>query len=146
MQNVKILVTTILLLLLPHAGYSAGDGKMTDQALTSLKVVVHVNFNDPQRQIHGLKNIRNILKEDPRTVVEVVCHGNGLSLLIRDGNPATTEVAALMKDGVLFLACENTMREKKVTPDGLIAGVKTVPSGALEVVRKQQEGYSYFVP
>ena len=51
-----------------------------------------------------------------------------------------------MKQGVLFVACENTMKKKAIENDPLASGVSTVPSGAVEVLRKQQEGYGYFRP
>ena len=48
--------------------------------------------------------------------------------------------------GVRFAACENTMRDKSIPKEGLLPGVVTVPSGAVEIVRKQQNGYGYFRP
>jgi len=52
----------------------------------------------------------------------------------------------LMKQGVRFVACENTMKKKAIEKDALVTGVTTVPPGAIEVLRKQQEGYGYFRP
>jgi intracellular sulfur oxidation DsrE/DsrF family protein len=45
--------------------------------------------------------------------------------------------------GVVFAACENTMRKKKVTKDALFPFATTVDSGVAEVVRKQEQGWSY---
>ena len=45
------------------------------------------------------------------------------------------------------VACENTMRQKSIRKEDLLPNVGTVPSGAVEVVRKQQrDGYAYFKP
>ena len=56
-------------------------------------------------------------------------------------------VAALIEKGVKFVACENTMRQKSIRKEDLLPGVGTVPSGAVEVVRKQQrDGFAYFKP
>jgi uncharacterized protein len=38
------------------------------------------------------------------------------------------------------------MRLRSIRPADLLPGVGTVPSGAYTVVRRQQEGYSYFKP
>ena len=45
-----------------------------------------------------------------------------------------------------FAACENTLREKGIPKESLLPGVATVPSGAAEVVRRQQDGFGYFRP
>jgi len=38
------------------------------------------------------------------------------------------------------------MKKKAIEKDALVTGVTTVPSGAIEVLLKQQEGYGYFRP
>jgi intracellular sulfur oxidation DsrE/DsrF family protein len=112
-----------------------------------LKVVVHVNVPEPGVQGAGLKNVTNILKEAPDAQVEVVCHGAGIGLVEKARTDHAEAVEALIKKGVRFVACENTMRQKSVRKEDLLPGVDTVPSGAVEVVRKQQkDGYAYFKP
>jgi hypothetical protein len=116
------------------------------QERATVEVVVHVNFPDTERQGHGLKNIENILKDVKEGQIEVVCHGAGIALLVTGKTKHADEIEKLMKQGVRFMACENTMREKGIKKEDLLEGVTTVPSGAVEVIRKQQEGYSYFKP
>lgn len=118
-----------------------------DEPGDALKVVVHVNFPESGRQGHGLKNIANVLKEVPEARVEVVCHGAGIGLVERTRTEHAEAVESLMRKGVRFVACENTMRHKSIRKEDLLPGVGTVPSGAVEVIRKQQrEGYAYFKP
>ena len=115
-----------------------------------MKVVVHVNFAQTTHQGLGLKNIENILKaasdQEVKAEVEVVCHGEGIRLVEKARTELAGEVAALGNQGVRFVACENTMRQRSLGPADLLPGVGTVPSGAYEVVRKQQDGYAYFKP
>jgi intracellular sulfur oxidation DsrE/DsrF family protein len=112
-----------------------------------LKVVVHVNVPESGIQGAGLKNVTNILKEAPDTQVEVVCHGAGIGLVEKARTDHAEAVEALLKKGVKFVACENTMRQKSIKKEDLLPGVGTVPSGAVEVVRKQQkDGFAYFKP
>ena len=112
-----------------------------------LKVVVHVNVPEPGTQGAGLKNVTNLLKEAPDTQVEVVCHGAGIGLVEKARTDHAEAVEALIKKGVKFVACENTMRQKSIRREDLLPGVGTVPSGAVEVVRKQQkDGFAYFKP
>lgn len=110
------------------------------------KAVIHVNFDDAERQKRGLRSVANMLNEVKEGDIEVVCHSTGIGLLMKKKTTEAVEVERLMKAGVKFAACENTMREKSIAKDDLLPGVVTVPSGAVEVVRKQQEGYGYFRP
>ena len=116
------------------------------RAEDALKVVVHLNTPDTETQGAGLKNITNILKEDPQAQVEVVCHSGGISLLVGAQTKHQAMVETLTKAGVRFVACENTMRQKSIRKEDLLPQSGTVPSGAVEVIRKQQAGYAYFKP
>jgi uncharacterized protein len=76
----------------------------------------------------------------------VVCHGDGLILLTKEKSVHADKVQLLTKEGVCFAACENTMKKKAVGKGDLLEGVRTVPSGAVELIQKQQQGCSYFRP
>jgi len=122
------------------------DGPRRD-ATKALQAVVHINFADAERQEFGLKNIENILKNaETGAEIEVVCHGMGIGLLVSSKTKHGEAVKKLMDGGVRFVACENTMKKQSIKKDDLLHGTGTVPSGALEVVRKQREGYAYFKP
>jgi hypothetical protein len=127
-------------------GESGDRAKASEGGKPTLKVVVHINFTDSERQQHGLKNVTNILKEEKGAEIEVVCHGGGIGLLVKDKTDHADDVARLIKEGVRFAACENTLRDKSIPKENLLPDVTTVPSGAVEVIRKQQEGFGYFKP
>lgn len=129
------------------AGSRAEDEPSPKEAAKVLKVVVHINFSDGDRQKHGLKNVGNILKEVKGAAeVVVVCHGEGIGLLVKEKSHHAEQVARLVKEKVRFAACENTLRDKAIPKGNLLPGVTTTPSGAVEVIRKQQEGFGYFKP
>ena len=112
-----------------------------------LRAIVHVNFSDPERQGHGLKNIENILKEvGDAAEIEVVAHGAGIGLLVQGQSPHAGKIQSLIARNVKFAACKNTLRDKSIPQERLLPGVQVVPSGAVEVLRKQQEGFGYFRP
>lgn len=147
MKSFVIASTACLALL----GGIAFTGQATDStgkgAAKMFKAVVHVNFPEGERQKHGLKNVANMLKEVPDGFeIEVVCHGSGISLVVQDQTEHAAEVDRLIKAGVRFAACENTMRDKSIAKERLLRGVTTVPAGAVEIVRKQQDGFGYFKP
>ena len=125
---------------------AAAESSKRESGADMLEAVVHVNFDEPKRQEHALGNIENILKEAPDAKIEVVCHGEGISLIDKKKTQHAETVRALIKQGVVFAACENTMKKHSIEAEQLVAGVLTVSSGAVEVLRKQQEGYGYFHP
>ncbi len=140
MMLAGLLAAGVALAGLPNRGAAAPEGG-------PLKVVVHVNVAEPGTQGAGLKNVANLLKEAPDARVEVVCHEAGIGLVEKVRTDHTEAVEALVKKGVNFVACENTMRQKSIRKEDLLPGVGTVPSGSLEVVRRQQvDGYAYFKP
>lgn len=118
----------------------------TEKRKAMLKAVIHINFSDSERQKAGLKNVTNILKEEKEAEIEVVCHGGGIWLLVKDKTDQHVAVAQLTEEGVRFVACENSLRDKSIPKENLLPDVTTVPSGAVEVIRKQQDGFGYFRP
>ncbi|MDP1660595.1 MAG: DsrE family protein [Phycisphaerales bacterium] len=77
------------------------------------------------------------------TDVEVVLHGKGLGMLMGTNTPQKSRMEALAGAGVVFAACENTMKRKNVTKEQLMTFAVTVDSGIAEVVRKQEQHWSY---
>jgi uncharacterized protein len=89
-------------------------------------------------------NIRNLIAGlAPDSVeVEVVSYGPGLAFVTK-GSSADADIQALETQHVRFVACENSMRKRHVTAADLLQGVQPVPSGIVEVVTKQEQGWTY---
>jgi uncharacterized protein len=140
----------VVFVLIGAAVAPASWGNGLKESGKPLTVVVHVNFADVGRQGTGLMNVENILKAaglaGTACEVEVVCHSDGIVLLEKAKTEHAGAVKSLQKKGVRFAACENTMRQRAIGPEDLLPAVTTVPSGAFEVVRRQQDGWSYFKP
>jgi intracellular sulfur oxidation DsrE/DsrF family protein len=120
--------------------------KVNQEKPTVLKAVIHINFKDPERHEHALNNVENILKEASDAELIVVCHGEGITLVSKKQTKHSDLVQSLIKKGVHFAACQNTMKKKSLSKEDLVDGTLTVPSGAVEVIRRQSDGYSYFKP
>ena len=88
--------------------------------------------------------IKNVLKEDPNTVMEVVCYGPGLMMLVSDKTNVSKEMEELQKSpNINFAACANTMRRLKVEKSQLVPFAKIIPVAMLELSMRQKEGWSY---
>ena len=76
------------------------------------------------------------------TDVEVLAYGPGIGILAK-GVATASQMPDLEKQGVKFVACQNAMRSAHLTQSDLLPGVVSVPSGVVELVRKQEAGFSY---
>ena len=92
----------------------------------------------------ALGNIRNLLAglSGDAVEVEVVAFGPGVSL-VRKPSSLDADIQALEAKHVRFVACENSMRAHKMTKADLVDGAGTVPAGIVEVVTKQEQGWTY---
>ena len=108
------------------------------------KVVVQLNTSDTLIWHGALKNISNLQTAlGPNTQVELVAHGSGIGILIDGKTTQKAKIAELAATGVLFKACENTIRERKIDRSTILTQAGTVPSGVAEVVLKQEAGWAY---
>lgn len=76
--------------------------------------------------------------------IEVVCMGEGVPMLGRRDKELRDALQRDADSGVLFVACERSMRARKLKTEDLFPFARQVPSGIAEVVMKQEAGYSYF--
>ncbi len=110
---------------------------------TPYKIVIQMTSADTAVQ-HGLtKQINNALKAAPKSKIEVVCHSNGLFFLVTAKTYQAEEIRKLKAQGVVFAACENSMRSHKVKREELLPEAITVPSGVIEIVKKQGKHWAY---
>jgi len=108
------------------------------------KVVIQLNTADTAAWSSTIGNIKNLQKIWPGTIqVEVVVHGKGLDLLVAAKTHLANEVIGLSKEGVVFSACENSMRKHNIDKSQLLKEAFTVPSGVAELVLKQEAGWAY---
>jgi intracellular sulfur oxidation DsrE/DsrF family protein len=108
------------------------------------KVVIQLNTADTAAWSSTIGNIKNLQKIWPGTIqVEVVVHGKGLDLLVAAKTHLANEVIGLTKEGVVFSACENSMRKHNIDKSQLLKEAFTVPSGVAELVLKQEAGWAY---
>ena len=74
--------------------------------------------------------------------IELVAYGPGIDMLKAD-SPVKHRIADALKSGVQVNACQNTMNGMKLTPADMLPEIGYVPSGVVEVMKKQQQGWAY---
>ncbi len=111
------------------------------------RMVVQISESDAKRWNLALNNIKNVQSGigADKVDIELVAFGPGIDMLKGDSVVANRIQDALAA-GVKVVACENTLTAQKVSKDDMLAGIGYVPAGAIEIMRKQAEGWSYLRP
>ncbi len=130
------------------AGPSTAEGMM---APTKNKVVFQLNKSDPayiRDILHSAAVILQHFNNDADIVV--ACFGPGIWLLVKPeknrkhyGKFIMEQVQSLSMYGVVFNACEQTMKTVHIDETHLISEAKPVFSGAVDLIVLQQKGYAY---
>jgi len=146
MKHLKLLA--ILLTAIIATGFTATYASAADD---THKVVIQVSSADAGTQKLALNNAANILKDfGPGNVqVEIVAFGPGLSILTKKGKNTKRVANMAFNEDLTFSACNNTMQNVKKKTGHLpvlTKGVKVVPSGATQIMKLQEKGYSYLRP
>ena len=90
-----------------------------------------------------VKQLGNVLAGAPNSKLEIVCHGPGITMITTDKTIVYKKIKELSSKGVQFMACENTLIDRKMTKDQIVPESGFVPVGLLEIVTKQEQGWSY---
>lgn len=107
------------------------------------KIVMQFSDSDSLSQASVVGQVKNIRAAWPNAEVEVVCHGLGLDLLVASKSKASNQVAEWSGKGVVFAACNNTMKRRNIKKEDLLSSAVVVPSAIIELTLKQEKGWAY---
>lgn len=108
------------------------------------KIVIEMTTADTLDHRVILRQVNNVLKDAPGTKIEVVCHGAAIFMLVKDRTVLSDMMQDLKaKQNVVFAACANSMKKNNLDKSQLVDAATIVPNGVMEVVTKQEEGWSY---
>jgi len=111
--------------------------------LAQHKIIMQLTSGDTNVHKMVVRQIGNLLAAAPNSKIEVVCHATGINMLMTSHTKVQSKIIELKTKGVEFIACENTMLEKKIAKEEIIPEAGYVKVGVLEIVRKQEQGWSY---
>lgn len=110
------------------------------------RVIFQLNEADDYRINLVLNNITNLLYDLKEAEIELVAYSQGVVLYLKEENPHLERVQNLQGKGVHLAVCNNTLRSLNLKPEDLLEGVRVVPSGVGELVRRQKDGWIYIRP
>ena len=114
---------------------------------TQNRVVMQVSDNDPAKWNLALNNARNLQADlgAANVQIEIVAYGPGIGMLKAD-SVVGNRIGEALGNGVKVAACENTMRGQKLQKPDMLGGIDYVGAGVVEIMQKQQQGWSYLRP
>jgi uncharacterized protein len=123
-------------------GYTPSNSR---KILTPLhRVVIQVSSNDTLAWKGLMNNLKHLHEGWQYTAeMKVIAHGPGLDLLRNDKSTQQEKISKFSQLGIQFIACENTMAERKISKEQIVKEADFVKMGIGEVVRLQEEGWSY---
>ena len=121
-------------------------------ANTPNRVLIHIARDDVQQLGEALNEVEDLLRHyrdsQQNARVEVVINGRGLELVRVDTSAFADRIQKLQRefDNLTFAACQNTIdrlqREQGILVR-LLPGVVVIDSGMAELMRRQNQGWTY---
>jgi intracellular sulfur oxidation DsrE/DsrF family protein len=116
------------------------------QAAEREHVVVQVSDDNVKTWNQALNVVKNLQKAYKGNIdVEVVAFGNGIGMLKMDSDVGN-RIDETVGSGAKVVACQNTMHGRHLKPEDMLSKIGYVPSGVVELVKKQKEGWSVIRP
>jgi intracellular sulfur oxidation DsrE/DsrF family protein len=112
-------------------------------------LLIQVSEDSIDKMNSALNTARNVQHVfGPENIeIEIVVYGAGVKTLKYYAPiPIADKIKEVTTEGVRLVACEIAMRTHKLRPSDMIEEVRYVPSGVVELVEKQTEGWSYIRP
>lgn len=112
-----------------------------------MQTVFHLMSGDATEQKTALTIADNLRQDESVDMddIAIVAQSEGITPLTAGGENSE-QVESLLDNGVSVKACSNTLDTKDLEESDLVDGVETVPSGAGELTRLQNDGYAYIRP
>lgn len=107
------------------------------------KIVWDMASGDTTKQRILFRQVANVLAAAPNTKIEIVFHGNSVYGLLKDSGYFKEQIIGFHKKGVVIAVCNNALRMRNIKADRVIPEGTIVPVAILELVKKQEEGWSY---
>jgi uncharacterized protein len=123
--------------------FAGNRNKKNTAAVQPHRIIFQLSSGDTTAHKALMKQLNNITSVAPDTKIEIVCHGPGLDMLVATKSIVHDKIKPLSEKGILFNACEFSMKERNVDKSAIIPEAGYVKAGIIEIVTKQEQGWSY---
>ncbi|MBL7955163.1 MAG: DsrE family protein [Flavobacteriales bacterium] len=120
-----------------------GTGSIAQGGARQHRIIMQLTSGDTLVQKGLMRQLKNMKEAAPGMQLEVVCHGPGMDLLMSDRSIVQPKITEFASNGIVFLACENTIKERNLDRTKVIAEAGYVKAGIIHIVERQEDGWSY---
>lgn len=136
----KVFVLAVVILLSSFSVYA----QQISSEKTPHKVIIQLSSSDTLAWKGLMNNIKNLKAAwEDSVAIEVVVHGPGIGLLMKEKTTQSERIIHFKSKGVVFVACENTLIERKISKESILPEAGFVKSAVIEIILKQEQGWSY---
>lgn len=107
------------------------------------QIVFQMTTSDTLAHKALMKQLKNIKSVSPSTNIEVVCHGPGLTMLMKTKTTVLKDIQSSKETGVVFNTCEFSLKERNVDKSEITAESNFVKAGIIYIVEKVEAGFVY---
>lgn len=109
-----------------------------------VKIVFDVTSNNTKVHGSAMRHVKAMAAAYPDSKFEVVVYSGAIDMVLKDKSSVAADMEELAKnENVSFVVCQATMARDNITDAQLVPGVKSVPDGILEIIKRQSEGWGY---
>ena len=109
-----------------------------------VKIVFDVTSSNTGVHESTMRHVKMMSKAYPDSMFEVVMYSGAYEMVVKDKSAVSDEMEALAKNNnVDFVVCQASLNRHEIDASQLVAGVRAVPDGILEIIQKQGEGWGY---
>jgi len=143
MKYINVIVSVLAL----SMSFAAVNAVAAGASAAKEKLVMQVSDADSAKWNLALNNAKNVQQAygADKVDVEIVVYGPGIAMLKSDSISANRIEEAKLAN-ITILACENTMKNNKLTKDDMLPNTSYIAVGVAEIIKKQREGYAYVRP
>lgn len=143
MKYINVIVSALAL----SMSFASLSAVAADAPAAREKLIMQVSDADPAKWNLALNNAKNVQQAygADKVDVEIVVYGPGIAMLKSDSVSAA-RIDEAKKANITILACENTMKNNKLTKDDMLPNTSYVAVGVAQIIKRQREGYAYVRP
>ena len=109
-----------------------------------VKILFDVTSADEGTHKSTIRHVKFMSDAYPKSQFEIVLYSKSINMVLKDKSVVQEDLENLLaRENVEVKICNGTMNRYELGKEALIEGVDIVPDGIMEIVMKQQEGWSY---
>ncbi len=109
-----------------------------------VKIVFDVTSSSTKVHESAMRHVQMMAKSYPDSKFEMVMYSGAYGMVVKGESTVSKQMEALANnENVDFVVCQASLNRHKIDASQLVAGVRAVPDGILEIIQKQKVGWGY---